>query len=56
MDEELINLMEKTNEITRKYGGNNGNSGGSSGGSGAMGFEPSPTKPIGFEQAVSVLK
>ncbi|CAF0803599.1 unnamed protein product [Brachionus calyciflorus] len=55
-DQELIDLTNKTNEITSRYGGNNGgnnNSGGNGGGfsagfEGASGYEPEK-QPIGFD-------
>ncbi|CAF0803616.1 unnamed protein product [Brachionus calyciflorus] len=60
-DQELIDLTNKTNEITSRYGGNNGgnnNSGGNGGGfsagfEGASGYEPEK-QPIGFDSPAPV--
>jgi hypothetical protein len=50
MDEDLINLRDKTNEITQKYGGgNNNNNSANGGGSGGGAAAAVPTNLIGFE-------
>jgi hypothetical protein len=63
MDEELISLRDKTNEIIKKSGGNGGSggaSGGASGGGGGSGggaeaIDPTvPSRPIGFESEVII--
>lgn len=61
IDEPLISLKEKTNEIVEKHGGNNNNNNnsnhGASGGSGGGGFASAypdqynkPPAPIGFDE------
>jgi hypothetical protein len=59
MDEELISLRDRTNEITRRGGGGNdaGSGSGGSGGGGACAapFENPPSNnKIGFRDEVSV--
>lgn len=51
VDEELISLKDKTNEIQRRYGGNNGGGlgGGGGGGSEAAAAYPNEKRPIGFD-------